>query len=161
MKNRLLTSTQTEYIYAVRDTLETKLKQPVNMSEILISCMSETVITALAGRLRRMYDEKTNKAELNAYKKNLKVYKGHVLSNGLLRNAIVAVKNKKELKRILPMRQKQLNQWRLSSDLIHFDAAIREPHRFFTSDPDKKGRPCIENYTALSNVLPVKSDGIF
>lgn len=154
MKRKLLTRNQTNILYSILDEMETRCGYKITVTEFLNSILQDTILFSMAARIKIIRNKKTQEETYARLKKELKVFKGTVYSNGLPYTVIVGVKNKIELRDLLNLTTVQSNQWKLSTTPLHLNVVIEAPGKFFKFPESKRGRPSKENYTILTNVLP-------
>lgn len=160
MVRRLLTKNQTRIIDFLRDELTRRTQHETSFTDILDSCVSEPVIALMVEKLTKDNVKRDRNRELELNRKGNKVYHGIVQANGLAYRAIVAVRDKAELKRLLDMNTSQLNTWKMTDNAVHVDVAITQPRKFFICPNNKKGRPSRDSYSVVDNPKPVNAQVI-
>ena len=154
MKRKLLTRNQTGILYSILDEMETRCGHKITVTDLFNSILQDTIFFSMAAKVKIMYSKKVQEETYARLKKELKVFKGPVQSNGLLYTAIVGVKNKIELRDLLSLTTVQVNQWKLSTTPLHLKVVIEAPGKFFRFPENKRGRPSKEDYTILNNASP-------
>jgi hypothetical protein len=145
MARKLLSVVQTGLFKDIRTEIESALNRKIFLNDILISINNRQMLNMIADRIKILYDNKERQDKLNKIKKTHIVYAGELLVNGLKYNAIVAVKNKTELKKLL---NNNIDGWN-EIKTEHVNIAITSPGSFFIRMGVCVGRPSINNYTKL------------
>lgn len=158
MKRKLLTRNQTSILYSILGEIESRCGRKVTITDLFNSILQENIFASMTVRVNAMHNKKMQQNTYARLKKELKVFKGQVQSNGLLYTAIVGVKNKIELQDLLSLTTVQLNRWKLSTTPLHLNVVIESPGSFFRFPENKRGRPSKEDYTILNNVTPIAGD---
>lgn len=152
MKRRLLTKNQTSLLQSILELLKSKTDHPMLITDFLNGCLCQSIINSLSERISVAHISQDKELTLAKLRKEMKVYQGEVLSNGLPYKAIVAVKNKNELKRLLGVTRVSNSTWQQSLKPVHLEIAIKEPGKFFGCPEPKRGRPNQDSYIVLKNV---------
>lgn len=158
MKRKLLTRKQTGILYSILDEMETRCGYKITITELLNSILQEPIFVAMTSRINAIHNKKLQQETYGRLKKELKVFKGIVFSNGLLYTVIVGVKNKPELQDLLKLTTIQVNRWKLSTTPLHLSVVIKAPGKFFRFPENKRGRPSKDDYTILNNVSPLTGE---
>jgi len=155
MKRKLLTCKQTSILYSILDEMETRCGYKITVTEFLKSTLQDTIFVSMASKIKIIHDKKMQEESYTRLKKELKVFKGPVQSNGLPYIAIVGVKSRPDLRDLLNLTTVQLNKWKLSTTPLHLNVVIEAPGKFFKFPESKRGRPSKDDYTMLNNVKDV------
>jgi hypothetical protein len=155
MKRRLLTKHQTIILQSIIDTIKQKTGLDVLVTDFLDACLYKSIMTLISEKVVIIKNDTAAQLQLNKLKRECKVYKGNVLSNGLHYKVIIAIKNKDELCKLFNI-ERLYDDWEITNNKIHIEVATREPGEFYACPEPKKGRPSIDNYFTITNVTPIK-----
>jgi len=151
MKRKLLTRKQTSLLFSILEEMETRTGQKISTTDLLNSLLIESILGLTEKRLREICVKKIQELNYTHLKKELRVFKGQVMANGLAHTAIIGVKKKCDLQQLLGLNTLQITQWKLSNTAIHLEVAITAPGKFFILLEGKRGRPSKEDFTLLTS----------
>jgi hypothetical protein len=131
--------------------MKTRTEKKISTTDLLNSLLYEEVFILVEKRIKELYNKKMQELNYASLKKELKVFKGQLVANGLMHTAIIGVKKKCELQQLLDLNTVQITQWKQSNTLIHLEVAITAPGKFFILSEGKRGRPGKEDFSLLSS----------